>query len=95
MREAFEKSFGYSLPGGSAMASRNFLEDHMTRLPGVTCANAPVGAVCLYKSSQHNFGHIEIKTGRSSYCSDFCAAVPITSGRKGRKTHTAVAVYMP
>jgi hypothetical protein len=89
VREAIEKVFGYSLPGGSALATQGVLKRKMTFLPGVKCKDAPVGAVCLYTATYHNFGHIEIKAGKNEYCSDFCAARPTT------RNHKEIGVYLP
>jgi hypothetical protein len=89
VREAFENSFGYSLPGGSALAAKGFLQRKMTRLAVKSCKDAPVGAVCLYTATYHNFGHIEIKAGKHEYCSDYCAANPIS------RNHKLIGVYLP
>ncbi len=54
---------------------------------------APVGAVLVYEGGSHGHGHIEIKTTKNQYCSDYCKSKPINEyARSGRKL---IAVYMP
>jgi hypothetical protein len=95
VREATEKALGFTLPGGSAISTKPTLERRMTKLSNVkSCGQAPVGAICLYSGGVgHNYGHIEVKTGRRRYCSDYCAANPIGTGR--RYNRRFVGAYYP
>lgn len=43
----------------------------------VTSQQAPLGAVLVYSGGPKSYGHIEIRTGKYQYCSDFCQAAPI------------------
>ncbi len=44
---------------------------------GYTSANAPIGAILVYNGGPKGAGHIEIRTSRYEYCSDYCAATPL------------------
>jgi hypothetical protein len=52
---------------------------------------APAGAVLVYEGGSHGHGHIEIKTTKNQYCSDYCKSKPINE-YAARKL---IAVYMP
>lgn len=93
VREALSRSLGIPpLPGGSAVSAGRYLEtsNRFTRLAVSSCQAAPVGAVCVYRARHHRWGHIEIKADNNEYCSDYCAARPIS-----RRNHTLVGVYYP
>lgn len=58
--------------------------DHLTKrgfkniiAEGVTSQSAPLGAILVYSGGPKGYGHIEIRTGKYQYCSDFCQAAPI------------------
>lgn len=90
VREAVEKALGFTLPGGSALESERHIASKMRHLKSVTsCEEAPVGAICVYEASHHDFGHVEIKSGKDEYCSDFCAARPV------RELYTFRGAYIP
>ncbi|MCO5141561.1 MAG: SH3 domain-containing protein [Oligoflexia bacterium] len=90
VREAAEKALGFTIPSGAAntKAVTRTLSSRMTKLNVQSCAAAPVGAICQYTGGWHGFGHIEVKAGKSQYCSDYCAAAPI----RGR---TFMGAYFP
>lgn len=54
----------------------------------LTAENAPVGAVLVYSGGKH--GHIEVKTGKSEYTSDYVTSVP----RSTSSTRTLTGVYI-
>lgn len=53
--------------------------------------NAPAGAVLVYDGGSHGYGHIEIKTGKSRYCSDYCKDRPANT----YLTRRLIGVYIP
>lgn len=90
VREAIEKTLGYSIPGGSATESREFLASKLTKVNVSSCKDAPIGAVCVYRAKHHRWGHIEIRADKNEFCSDYCAANPV-----GTRSHELVGVYYP
>ncbi len=52
---------------------------------------APAGAVLVYDGGHHGHGHIEIKTAKAEYCSDFCKRYPVNK----TVTRRLIAVYVP
>lgn len=57
---------------------------------------APKGAVLVYKTTRHRYGHIEIKLDEgenSLYAADYVSARPITAGGSG-KSYTLIGVMI-
>lgn len=92
VREILQETYGFHLPGGSAAASNTALKrsPKFTQIIGTDCARAPIGAICVYDASHHNFGHIEVKSGANKYCSDYCAARPVS-----KRNYKVRAIYVP
>jgi hypothetical protein len=88
VREATERALGFTIPGQSAWQARSTLERRMRNSGANSCQSAPVGAICVYSGGRHGHGHIEVKTARSQYCSDYCAARPV-------RNRTFLGAYMP
>lgn len=55
------------------------------------CNNGDPGIVCLYTTTRHNYGHIEIKSSKNRFCSDFCSTHASNLNKKG--AFTLVGVY--
>jgi len=92
VREILQEAYGFHLPGGSATASNAALKrsPKFTEIKGTDCAKAPVGAICIYDAAHHHFGHIEVKSGANKYCSDYCAARPVS-----KRSYKVRAIYVP
>lgn len=62
---------------------------------GYDTANAPIGAILVYAGGPAGSGHIEVRTSRYEYCSDYCAARPLDQITKSsRKPRRLIGVYV-
>lgn len=55
------------------------------------CNSGDPGIVCLYTTTRHNYGHIEVKSAPGRFCSDFCSTH--ASNLNGKGKFTLVGVY--
>ena len=92
VRETLQEAIGFNLPGGSARESNAALarSPKFTKISATDCDSAPVGAICVYDAKHHGFGHIEVKAGANKYCSDYCAARPVS-----KRSYKVRAIYVP
>lgn len=77
-----------------ALTARGFT-DIMANPGGFTSVNAPIGSILVYAGGPKGAGHIEIRTHRYEYCSDYCAALPldVKTARKSTR-RKLIGVYV-
>ena len=92
-QEIIRDGLGVNIPVVNSYAGKKAAYDRaLTKLNVSSCDQAPAGAVCLYSTTRHQWGHTEVKTG-IGFCSDFCSHRAANNSPRGKFTFQGA--YMP
>lgn len=97
------RRMGIPMPRGNAIDQKGWLDKNFEKVTvpetakkykndgSDLCSRAQPGVICLYSTSRHSYGHIEIKSAEHTYCSDFCTGRASLLNPRGK--YKLVGVY--
>lgn len=83
-------TMGLPMGRGNAIDQRGWLRKNTqvvaegSNLNANLCQKATPGVVCVYSTTRHSYGHIEIKTGENRFCSDYCSTHSAVLNPRGK-----------